>query len=56
MVLGKQKGKDKEKKAKNKIKVKEFEKRHNERVEKAFREFDGLDMIKICAGSNDYAA
>ena len=32
------------------------EKRHNERVEKAFREFDGLDMIKICAGSNDYAA
>ena len=35
---------------------KEFEKRHNERVEKAFREFDGLDMIKICAGSNDYAA
>ena len=24
--------------------------------EKAFREFDGLDMIKICAGSNDYAA
>jgi len=44
------------KKAKNKIKEKEFEKRHNERVEKAFREFDGLDMIKICAGSNDYAA
>ena len=35
---------------------KEFEKRHNERVEKAFREFDGLDMVKICAGSNDYAA
>ena len=34
-----------EKKAKNK-----------ERVEKAFREFDGLDMVKICASSNDYAA
>lgn len=45
-----------EKKAKNKIKEKEFEKRHNERIEKAFREFDGLDMVKICAGSNDYAA
>lgn len=45
-----------EKKAKNKIKEREFEKRHNERVEKAFREFDGLDMVKICAGSNDYAA
>lgn len=45
-----------EKKTKNKIKEKEFEKRHNERVEKAFREFDGLDMAKICAGSNDYAA
>ena len=43
-------------KAKNKIKEKEFEKRHNERVEKAFREFDGLDMVKICAGSNHYAA
>ena len=40
----------------NEIKEKEFEKRHNERVEKAFREFDGLDMVKICAGSNDYAA
>ena len=24
--------------------------------EKAFREFDGLDMVKICASSNDYAA
>lgn len=45
-----------EKKAKKKIKEKEFEKRHNERVEKAFRKFDGLDMVKICAGSNDYAA
>ena len=45
-----------EKKTKNKIKEKEFEKRHNERVEKAFREFDGLDMVKICASSNDYAA
>lgn len=36
-----------EKKTKNKIKEKEFEKRHNERVEKAFREFNGLDMVKI---------
>ena len=39
------------KKQKIKRKEKEFEKRHNERVEKAFREFDGLDMVKICAGS-----
>ena len=36
-----------EKKAKNKIKEREFEKRHNERVEKAFREFDGLDMVNL---------
>ena len=45
-----------EKKAKNKMKEKEFEKRHMKRVEKAFREYDGLDMVKICATSNDYAA
>lgn len=45
-----------EKKTKSRKKEKEFEKRHMQRVERAFREYDGLDMVKICANSNDYAA
>ena len=45
-----------EKKTKSRKKAKEFEKRHMQRVERAFREYDGLDMVKICANSNDYAA
>ncbi len=44
---------------KNKRKKKqqqEFEKRHLERVEKSFRSFNGIDVVKIAATSKDYAA
>ncbi len=41
---------------KKKKQQQEFEKRHLERVEKSFRSFNGIDMVKIAANSNDYAA
>lgn len=41
---------------KKKKKQQEFEKRHLERVEKSFRSFNGIDMVKISTSSNDYAA
>lgn len=41
---------------KKKRKQKEFEKRHAQRVERCFREYNGIDMVKVVANSNDYAA
>lgn len=41
---------------KKKRKEQEFKKRHEQRVERYFREYNGIDMVKISASSNEYAA
>lgn len=43
-------------KARKAKKQKEFEARHAKRVEKAFRELDGIDMAKIVKASRSNAA
>lgn len=45
-----------ERKAKRAKKQKEFEQRHRQRVEQAFRQYDGMDMAKISAKGNNFAA
>ncbi len=41
---------------KKKRRKEQFEKRHAQRVEKYFREYNGIDMVKVVASSNNNAA
>ena len=45
-----------EKQSKRKKKEMEFQKRHLQRVEESFREYEGLDMAKIYSGTAEYVA